>query len=175
MTRLTPEFYAQDVLVASPALLGKVLCHRLEDGTILRGRITETEAYRANDTACHASRGKTPRNAVMFAPGGVSYVYLCYGIHNLLNIITGEEDDPQGVLIRGVAGSPGPGRVTKALQITRAHNQLDLRTSETLWLEDDGFAPESIQLAKRVGIGYASEEDQARLWRYYYTPERNHP
>jgi len=166
--RLPPEFYAQDVLTVAPALLSKVLCHCLADGTILRGRITETEAYRANDTACHANRGRTPRNAVMFAPGGFSYVYLCYGIHNLLNVITGNENDPQGVLIRGIAGFKGPGRVTKTLQITRAHNQLDLRTSDTLWLEDDGFVPGEILLATRIGIGYASAEDQARLWRYYY-------
>jgi len=164
--RLPPDFYAQDVLAAAPALLGKVLCHKLDDGSILRGRITETEAYRANDTACHANRGKTPRNAVMFAPGGWSYVYLCYGMHNLLNVITGDEDDPQGVLVRGIAGFKGPGRVTKALQITRAHNQLDLRSSDVLWIEDDGVAPGEIHTAPRVGIGYASEEDQARLWRF---------
>ena len=165
--KLPPDFYAQDVLAAAPALLGKLLCHRLADGTVLRRRITETEAYCANDTACHAHRGRTPRNAVMFAPGGLSYVYLCYGMHELFNIVTGDEDDPQAVLIRGVEGAPGPGRATKALQITRAHNKLDLRMSDILWLEDDGFVPGKILTAPRIGIGSASAEDQARLWRFY--------
>jgi len=168
--KLSSDFYAQDVLVAAPALLGKLLCHKLADGTILRGRICETEAYRgSDDTACHASRGKTPRNAVMFAPGGLSYVYLCYGMHNLLNVVTGEEDHPQAVLVRGIEGAVGPGRATKKLQITCDHNALDLRSSGTLWLEDDGFVPVKIRLGKRVGIGYASEEDQEKLWRWYYT------
>jgi len=164
--RLSPEFYTQDVTTAAPALLGKVLCHRLDDGTVLRGRITETEAYAANDTACHAHRGRTPRNAVMFAAGGLSYVYLCYGMHNLLNVVTGDDGDAQAVLVRGIEGYPGPGRLTKHLQITRAHNALDLRTSSVLWLEDDGYVPGEIRTAPRVGIGYASEEDQARRWRF---------
>jgi len=165
--RLSPAFFAQDVITVAPALLGKVLCHRLPNGTVLRGRITETEAYMANDTACHAHRGRTPRNAVMFAAGGLSYVYLCYGIHNLLNVVTGADGDAQAALLRGIEGYPGPGRLTKHLQITRAHNALDLRTSDMLWLEDDGFVPDEIHTAPRVGIGYASEEDQARLWRWY--------
>ena len=166
--KLSPEFYAQDVLTAAPALLGKILCHRLTDGTVLRGRINETEAYCANDTACHAHRGKTPRNAVMFEPGGFSYVYLCYGVHELFNVVVGDEDDPQAVLIRGVEGAIGPGRATKALQITRAHNQLDLRSSDILWIEDDGFVPSEVLTSPRIGIGSASVEDQARLWRWYY-------
>jgi len=167
--RLPSAFYAQDVLTASPALLGKLLCHHLDDGTILRGRITETEAYRGTqDTACHASRGHTPRNSVMFFPGGYSYVYLCYGVHSLLNVITGEKGEPQGVLIRGIEGAKGPGLATKAMQVTRAHNALDLRVSDQLWIEDDGYKPGEILTAPRVGIGYASAEDQARLWRFYY-------
>lgn len=166
--RISADFYAQDVLTAAPALLGKFLCRRLPDGTALRRRITETEAYRQNDTACHASRGRTPRNAVMFSPGGLSYVYLCYGIHNLLNIITGAEGEPQGVLIRGVEGAKGPGLVTKLMQIDRSLNQEDLCASAQLWLEDDGFRPPEILTAPRVGIGYASQADQDRLWRYYY-------
>jgi len=168
--KIPPDFFAQDVLTVASALLGKVLCHRLPDGKVLRGRITETEAYRGvDDSACHASRGRTPRNAVMFGPGGLSYVYLCYGVHHLCNVITGDEGDPQGVLIRGIEGQPGPGRATKAMQITTlGHNALDLRVSGTLWLEDDGFVPDEVLLATRVGIGYASEEDQTRLWRYYY-------
>ena len=165
--RIDPAFYAQDVLTVAPALLGKLLCRRLPDGTVLRRRITETEAYRgAEDTACHARAGKTRRTAVMYGPGGFSYVYLCYGIHSLLNIVTGGEDEPQAALIRGVESLPGPGRVTKALSIDCSLNALDMRASDLLWLEDDGFAPPQILTAPRVGIGYASEEDQARPWRF---------
>jgi len=168
MNRLSPAFYAQDVLAAAPALLGKLLCRRLDDGTVLRARITETEAYRGeDDSACHASRGRTPRNAVMYRPGGCSYVYLCYGMHNLLNVITGGEGEPQGVLIRGVEGAKGPGRVTKSMQIDRALNAVDLLSSEQLWLEDDGFVPAQVRTAPRVGIAYASAEDQAKQWRFY--------
>ncbi|MCL2299021.1 MAG: DNA-3-methyladenine glycosylase, partial [Firmicutes bacterium] len=97
---------------------------------------------------------------------GFSYVYLCYGMHNLLNIVTGGDGQPQAALIRGVEGSPGPGRVTKAMSIDRALNEVDLRTSELLWLEDDGFVPAAILTGPRVGIGYASEEDQKREWRF---------
>ena len=165
--RIDPAFYAQDVLLAAPALLGKLLCRRLPDGTVLRRRITETEAYRgAEDTACHARAGKTRRTAVMFGPGGCSYVYLCYGIHALLNIVTGAEDEPQAALIRGVEGSSGPGRLTKAMSIDCALNGLDMRSSDVLWLEDDGFVCPEVVTGPRVGIGCASEEDQAREWRF---------
>jgi len=167
MDRIDPAFYAQDVLLAAPALLGKLLCRRLEDGTVLRQRITETEAYRgAEDTACHARAGKTSRTAVMFEPGGYSYVYLCYGMHNLLNIVTGPAEMPQAALIRGVEGAAGPGRVTKALQIDRTLNYADMRESDLLWVEDDGFEPPQILTAPRIGIAYASEEDQQRKWRF---------
>ncbi|MCL2495285.1 MAG: DNA-3-methyladenine glycosylase [Oscillospiraceae bacterium] len=165
--RIDPAFYASDVLEAAPALLGKLLCRRLPDGTVLRLRITETEAYRGqDDTACHARAGKTRRTAVMFGPGGFSYVYLCYGIHSLLNIVTGEDGQPQAALIRAVEGRPGPGRVTKALSIDCSLNGIDLRTSGLLWLEDDGFVCPSILTGPRVGIAYASEEDRGRAWRF---------
>ena len=165
--RIDPAFYARDVLDAAPALLGKLLCHRLPGGAVLRRRVTETEAYRGeDDTACHARAGETRRTAVMFGPGGFSYVYLCYGIHSLLNIVTGADGQPQAALIRGVEGHPGPGRVTKAMSIDCSLNGLDMRVSDVLWLEDDGFTPASILTGPRVGIGYASAEDQARAWRF---------
>ena len=97
--------------------------------------------------------------------GGVAYVYLCYGMHQLFNVVTGPADHPEAVLIRGVEGASGPGRATKHLGITRAHNRLPLTVDSGLWLEDDGASPE-YTAASRVGIGYASEEDQAREWRY---------
>jgi len=164
--RLGVDFYRRDVLDVAPALLGKVLCRQL--GTeIHRGRITEVEAYRGEeDTACHARAGKTRRTITLYLPGGHTYVYLCYGIHHLLNIVTGAQEQPQAALIRGLAGLPGPGRLTKALGITTDDNALDLVTSPHLWLEDAHFIPKHIQTSPRIGIGYASEDDQRRLWRF---------
>jgi len=168
--RLEGDFYAQDVLDAAPALLGKVICRAGASGVIRRGRITEVEVYRGEaDTACHARVGRTRRTSVLYRPGGYAYVYLCYGIHHLFNIVTGPVDQPQAALIRGIEGAVGPGRTTAALGITTADNDTDLRTAADLWLEDDGTRPVRIAASPRVGIGYASPEDQARLWRFTST------
>jgi len=161
--KLSKEFYQQSAVALAPRLLGKLLCRRL-GGEVIKKRITETESYMSHDTACHAHRGRTARNGVMFGPGGVAYVYLCYGIHEMLNIVSGEAGDPQAVLIRGAEGFPGPGRLTKALGIDRSLNGADL-TGDLLWLEDDGTAV-SYKTAARVGIGYADEIDRLRLWRF---------
>ena len=163
--KLNRNFYEKSAEILAPELLGKLLCRQLPSGEVLRYRITETECYLANDTACHAHRGKTPRNAVMFKRGGVSYVYLCYGIHNLLNVVTGAENEPEAVLIRGVEGFNGPGKLTKAMQVDRSLNDLDLTESNELWIEDDGVKFEHIT-TPRIGIDYASELDKARLWRF---------
>ena len=164
-TRLDKAFYARPAAELAPLLLDKLLCRRIESG-VIRRRITETECYSGEeDTACHARRGKTNRTSVMYAAGGVAYVYLCYGIHYLLNVVTGQEGHPEAVLIRGVEGAAGPGLVTKALLIDKSLNGEDLCASDKLWLEDDGRKT-AYQAFKRVGIGYASEEDQNRLWRY---------
>ena len=149
---------------AARELIGKILVRRLPDGNVICVRITETEAYYGEaDTACHASRGRTKRAEVLYHPAGTIYVYLCYGIHWMLNLVTGAADDPQAVLIRGVEGVSGPGRVTKFLAIDKTLN--DTMLGEGLSLEDDGFRPET-EASPRIGIGYASEEDQARLWRF---------
>ena len=161
MTRLGYEFYHRPCLAVSRDLVGKILVHKGR-----RLRITETEAYCGEtDTACHAHKGRTPRTEVLYADAGTIYVYLCYGIHNLMNIITGDVDDPQGVLIRACEGYPGPGRLTKALGITRERNRQSIVGNDEIWIEDDGAQFEIISL-KRVGIGYASQEDQDRLWRF---------
>ncbi len=163
---LTADYFSAPATALAPALLGKLLCCRQDDGSILRAHITETECYFGEqDTACHASRGRTPRTDTLYMQGGVAYVYLCYGIHELFNVVTGPADHPEAVLIRGVEGASGPGRATKYLGITRAYNRLPLTPEGGLWLEDDGAAPEYVA-APRVGIGYASSEDQARKWRY---------
>ncbi len=150
---------------AAEALIGRILVRSLPDGTQKCARITETEAYfRGTDTACHARFGRTKRSEVLYRPAGTIYVYLCYGIHWMLNLVTGPEDDPQAVLIRGVEGVSGPGRVTKYLSIDGSLNDTPL--GDALTLEDDGTRP-PVGRSPRIGIGYASEEDQARLWRFF--------
>lgn len=164
--KLDYDFYKLPATVLAPKLCGKILCHALPDGEILSGRITETECYFGEeDSACHAHRGMTKRNSVLYRKGGVSYVYLCYGIHSLLNVVTGAEGHPEAVLIRGIEGAPGPGRVTKALRITREENGISLVDSGVLWIEDDGASP-ALEGLPRVGIDYADKCDRERLWRY---------
>ena len=159
MRRLEAKFFAQPADVAAPGLIGKLLFRRLGQ-KVARLRITETEAYCGeSDTACHARRGRTARTAVMYEPGGRAYVYLCYGMHEMLNIVAGPAGSPEAVLIRGVEGHDGPGKLTRAL------NRENLIESNRLWLEDDGFSP-SLTASPRIGIAYASAEDRARLWRF---------
>ncbi|MBR5668718.1 MAG: DNA-3-methyladenine glycosylase [Spirochaetales bacterium] len=161
------DFYLQDALSAAKAICGKILCVRQHDGSVIRRRITETECYLGEqDTACHAHHGRTRRTEVMYREGGVAYVYLCYGIHDMLNIVTGPAESPQAVLIRSVEGSTGPGRLTKALSIGPGFNGVSFIDSDLIWLETDSFEPASIKALPRVGISYASEEDRARLWRF---------
>jgi DNA-3-methyladenine glycosylase len=163
--KLGYEFYHRPCLVVAEALVGKILVRQLEDGTQLRLRITETESYCGEaDTACHAHKGRTKRTDVMYMDAGTIYVYLCYGMHWILNIVTGETDEPEAVLIRACLEKNGPGKLTKALQITGNLNRGSILGDE-LWVEDDGFACQVVT-DKRVGIGYASQEDQNRLWRF---------
>ncbi len=160
MTDLPADFFLQDALEVAPQLLG---CRLAVDGRELI--ITETEAYRSeSDTACHAHHGRTKRTEMLYRRGGYVYVYLCYGIHSLLNIITGPEDDPQGVLIRCCVGAAGPGKLTKSLGIDLSFNGLDILTTDRLHLWKGPGC--TFETAPRVGIGYASEEDQKRLWRF---------
>ena len=164
--KLQRDFYAQSAVTLAPLLLGKTLCRRL-NGEVLRRRITETEAYVGEcDTACHAHRGKTPRNSVMYGPGGIAYVYLCYGIHSLLNVVAAGENVPEAILIRGIEGYSGPGRLTKALNIDRSLNGADLTTCGELWIEGSGEEPPVYTATPRIGIDYAADEDRARLWRF---------
>ena len=161
MKRLPYEFYHRPCDIVARELVGKVIVR----GDV-RLRISETEVYWGeNDTACHAHKGKTKRSQVLWADAGTIYVYLCYGMHWLLNIVTGEEHDPQAVLIRACMEAPGPGRLTRLLGITGEYNRQSILQTPDFWIEDDGFRCR-IETAPRVGIGYASEADQARLWRF---------
>lgn len=164
--RLNQDDYAQDALQLAQTLIGKILCKRLKSGLVIRQRIAETEAYLGEaDTACHASNGKTPRNAPMYESGGITYVYLCYGIHSMLNIVSGPKDNPEAVLIRGSLDTRGPGKLTKQMEIDTSHNRIDLITSHELWLEDDNTSLPFIS-TPRIGIQYASPKDQAAPWRF---------
>jgi len=167
--RLGYEFFHRPCLDVAKDLVGKVLVRNTPDGP-LSLRISETEAYCGEaDTACHAHKGRTKRTEALYADAGTIYIYLCYGIHWLLNIVTGDIDDPQAVLIRACVDAPGPGKLTKALGITGELNQQHICCQDQLWIEDDGFHC-SIAADKRVGIGYASQEDQNRLWRFKNAP-----
>ncbi len=164
--RLPKKFYLQSAQILAPALLGKLIC--IQKGTdVFRYRITETECYQGeDDTACHAHKGKTLRTEMMYREGGYAYIYLCYGMHHLLNIVAGEKDYPQAVLIRGIEQFAGPGRTTKAMGITKEWNGEDLCNSPRFWLEDDGATP-SYQSGPRIGIDYADKKDRERPWRFW--------
>ncbi len=169
---MRPErgFFARDVLEVAPELVGKILVCRTQAGEV-RLRITETEAYRGEaDTACHAHKGRTKRTEVLYMRPGTVYVYLCYGMHWLLNIVTGAEEAPQAVLIRACAGAEGPGKLTKKLGVDGRFNRADILECPELWLEDDGRRFEILK-DTRVGIAYAEKEDREKLWRFKLGPE----
>ena len=164
--RLTGEFFARDVLDVAPDLVGKVLVRRLPDGSELRERIAETEAYRGEeDKGCHASKGRTPRTELLFGESGRIYVYLCYGMHWLMNVITGEDGQPQGVLIRAGELHDGPAKLTKFLQADGSFNGEPIDGNERIWIEDDGSRPR-IRTAPRVGIDYAGDYWKSIEWRF---------
>lgn len=163
--RMGRRLPCQPATTLAPELLGKLLCRKTEQG-VLKYRIMETECYYGQeDTACHASKGKTERTKVLYEKGGTAYVYLCYGMHSLFNVVSGKEGHPEAVLIRGVTGYNGPGKLTRAMEIDRTLNGEDMVLSERLWIEDDGFKP-AYRADKRVGIDYATEEYRDILWRF---------
>lgn len=162
---------------ATPALarslVGALLAMRDPAGRVVRRRIVETEAYDGPaDEASHAHRGRTARTAVMFGPPLRWYVYLCYGVHEMLNLVTGPVDYPAAILIRGVEGAVGPGRLTRQLGIDRRFNGQPAVRATGLWIEDDGNRPPpgEIIASPRIGIDYAGEEWRAKPWRFQWRP-----
>jgi len=151
---IPPGFYLGDSVNVARALVGAYLCNGAG-----RAKICELELYLENDRACHAHRGKTERNAPMFLAGGHAYVYLCYGLHNLFNIVIGEENTPRAVLIRALEAPEcdGPAKLTKIFGITREHNGLDLTVGKKLWLEPRDAEPK-IVVGKRIGVDYAGPD-----------------
>ena len=191
--KLDKEFYLQtNVLKIAKDLIGKVVFSKIE-GKLTSGIITETEAYDGVvDRASHAFNGKrTPRNEHMYSEGGTAYVYYCYGIHSLFNVVTNQKDVPHAVLIRGLKPldgielmqlrrakikadkmlSIGPGSVSKAMGIHVKHNGISLLGNK-IWIEDKGIkVPESlIQLTPRIGVESAKE---AALYLYRFVVNNN--
>jgi len=158
---LPSSFFTRPTLRVTRELMGKQLCRKMDNGKILRFRVNEAEAYDGpQDKACHAHKGKTPRNAVMFGLGGVWYVYLCYGMHWMLNVVTGPQDYPAAVLLRGAGEIAGPGRLTKALAVDQQFDGKKATRVTGLWFEDDGieYSNSEIEKTPRIGIGYAGNK-----------------
>jgi DNA-3-methyladenine glycosylase len=154
---LLPSFFRRNALEVAPALLGKYLV-RCIDGKEVAMMITEVEAYDGEmDLACHASRGKTPRTSVMYGPAGTGYVYIVYGMHFMLNVVTDAIDYPAAVLIRSTREVKGPARLTAALKIDRTLNNVVLGRENGLWIEDRGVVvrQSGIHRTPRIGIAYA--------------------
>jgi DNA-3-methyladenine glycosylase len=183
--KLPNSFYQrQNVTTIAKELIGKVLVTNVNN-KLTSGIIVETEAYSYKERGCHAFKGMTPRNKVMFEEGGVTYVYLCYGIHHLFNVVTNQKDKADAVLIRALEPlvgqsvmqermktkslnkiTSGPGKLTKALGIDRNHNGLFLQNHE-IWIEEGSsrVLAKSILASSRIGIDYAGED--AKLpWRF---------
>jgi DNA-3-methyladenine glycosylase len=186
MTILDHGFYKRRTITVARQLLGAMLVRDL-NGTILSGIITETEAYLGrDDSACHAYRRRTPRNSVMFGPPGFAYVYLVYGIHHMLNIVTEKIGRPCAVLIRafkpidglrhmerlrGRKGrdlSNGPGKLCQAMAIDKSLNGWDVKPGKSLWIEShQGFLDAAIHAGPRIGIDYAHPEDRDAPLRFW--------
>lgn len=167
---LTKEFFSGDVKEIAPMLLGKSLCVRRGIGKTLKVLITETEAYDGElDLACHASKGKTLRTSTMYEEGGICYVYLCYGIHWMLNVVTGPMGYPAAVLIRGCEEYSGPGRLTKNLGITGEMNGVNLAKNSGIWIEDTGRGTPDILSGPRIGIDYAGPIWSKKPFRFWFS------
>ncbi|MDB5003840.1 MAG: DNA-3-methyladenine glycosylase [Mucilaginibacter sp.] len=187
--KLPESFYHRDDVVAiSRELLGKYLFTDI-DGAITGGYIVETEAYNGIiDKAAHSYGNRlTPRTKTMYMQGGIAYVYLCYGIHEMFNVVVSGEGEPRAILIRAIqptvgvdimqfrrkmkevkpAITMGPGSVAQALGISRKINAISLQ-SDTLWIEDRGMVipDENIAAVPRVGVAYA-KEDSLLPYRFY--------
>jgi len=164
-----PELQDKDTVALARWLLGKALVRTTGNGRT-RHIITEVEAYDGErDLACHASKGRTQRTDVMYKSGGVWYVYLCYGMHEMLNLVTGPENYPAAVLIRGLKDIAGPGRLTRRLGIGRRLNGRSARPDSGLHLEDDGLEipRRRIKSGPRIGVSYAGPVWARKPWRFW--------
>ena len=169
------QWRSRRTVALARGLLGKYLVRRRADGSVEARMITEVEAYHGErDLACHARAGRTRRTAVLYEPGGHWYVYLCYGIHDMLNLVTGPRDWPAAILVRGVEGLAGPGRLTRALGIGRGLNGAAAARPSGLWIEDRGVrVPRPLlQVTPRIGVTYAGPVWSGKPWRFAFDPAR---
>lgn len=164
---LPAEFFDRDSTLVARDLLGKILVRKI-DGKIVRSRIVETESYEGFlDKASHASRGQTLRNAPMFGPARTIYVYFMYGMHFMLNIVCGKKGHPSAVLIRGIDGCVGPGRLTKKLQIDKTLNGKLLGKASGLWIEEASDTVKlKIKKTPRIGVDYTGPVWSQKLRRF---------
>lgn len=170
---LDEKFFNRPTLRVARELLGKYLVRRIGSKTIAR-KITEVEAYIGHeDKASHASRGRTDRNKIMFGSAGTWYVYFTYGMYWMLNVIAERKGYPAAVLIRGVEGVSGPGRLTKFFKIDKRFNGELAWPRTGLWIEDRGIKvrPAAIKRTPRIGVDYAAEWKD-KLWRFYVETEK---
>ncbi len=169
---LSPEFFKRDALTVAREILGKYIVRRFDDGRIERYRITEVEAYRGEeDKACHASKGRTKRTEVMYHDGGKIYMYFIYGMYWMLNIVTGGENDPQAILIRGIENVSGPGRIGKRLQLDAGFYGEQLPSSR-IWIESSENKNPDYEATPRIGINYAGEWKD-KPWRFVLIDQRS--
>jgi len=167
-------FFDRPVLDVAKDMLGVSLCRRQRDGTITRMIISETEAYDGEeDLACHASKGKTSRNEVMYGPSGVIYIYLCYGIHWLLNIVCREKGYPAAVLLRGTTEVSGPGRLTKRLGIDGGLNRKVASYENGLWFEDNPRGEIVTETGPRIGVDYAGKYWAEKPYRFWFSKSKS--
>ena len=189
---LKKDFYYRDTIQVAKDLLGKKLVRR-QKGRILSGMIIEAEAYLSrSDSASHAFKGPTPRNAVMFGPAGRAYVYFIYGMHYMFNVVTEEKGSPGAVLIRAVEPlnglhqmrarrkktgrdlTNGPAKLCQAMAIDKFFNGWDLTCGKTLWLEDYKVMPDTCVIrGPRIGIDYADPRDRQANLRFLVNPDMN--
>jgi len=170
MSIISQDFYNRNTLEVAKDILGCKLNRRAENG-ILSGIIVEVEAYTQEDPACHAYRGKTPRAITLFKQPGIAYVYFIYGMYHCMNIVTEEFDRAGAVLIRALEPIPptentnGPGKLCRALNITKEFNEADVTSEESdLWLEEGIIIPKKqIITTTRIGIKLATDYP----WRFY--------
>lgn len=188
--KLPSSFYqCPDVVNIAQELVGKVLCTKINGAPVTAGIITETEAYTGRgDKASHANNGtRTARTETMYKNGGIAYIYLCYGIHHLFNVVTNVAEKADAVLVRAIkpmdgvetmllrrgaeklnpALTAGPGRLTQALGISTEFDGINLN-SDTVWIEDRSivYSKDELAVKKRIGVDYA-EEDAELPWRFY--------
>ena len=155
---LSIGFFERPVLEVAKGLIGASLVRRLPDGSTMSSMLTEVEAYDGpEDLASHASKERTPSTEVMFGPPGIFYVYLIYGIHWMLNVVTGEPGHPAAVLIRGTSTISGPGRITARLKIDKSLNGKPAKKSSGVWFENRSIVipDEQIATTPRIGVEYS--------------------